>query len=154
MESGSQGWLPPDETLLYSGRQSLRREIFCALPMAFGAATAKLAMDMNREVASLGDSLVFAAVLGLAAGMPYVLVMYRRFEVALTDRRLYHRRGLLRRRTQAIDVADIVAVDADKSGDHPFDLRLASGRSVRVRNLPRLDRLRDAIALARRELAT
>ena len=155
MDSETQARLRPDEVVLYSGQQSLMRATLWALLGFFTAACAVFAIRFYTDP---GDDpvsvMVFSAVLlGLAVGVAEFFIRYRRFELILTNQRLFHGHGLFRRRMEEFAVADIAWVDADRPGDFPFRLILTDGRSTWIRRLPRLDRLRDEIELARREIS-
>lgn len=148
MGNANQSWLWPEEQIVYWARQSCHQALMIALVTGGMAAVASAGFAIYKDEDPMTFILVSASVSALTIGLPHFVTSYRRFEFVLTSHRIFYRSGLLWRRMGEIAIADITDIKGPKSGDHPFELKLAGGKSLDVRGLPDLGRLRDTLAKA------
>ena len=141
-------WLWPGEQIVYWARQSCRQALIIALAMAGAAAVTSFSLAAFKGDDPKTVLLVSAIIPALTLGLPHFVTSYRRFEFVLTSHRIFYRSGIFRRKSGEIAVAQIVDIKGPKTGDHPFELKLAGGKSLNVYGLPDLGRLRETLAKA------
>jgi uncharacterized membrane protein YdbT with pleckstrin-like domain len=106
--------LEPGETVRY--RTTLSWTIFApAITLAIAAAAAAILAAIYSDMTTIG--LYAAIVLALAAAATYVPAWLRRrtTEIAVTDRRIILKRGLIRRHTIEMNMQKVESVDIDQS---------------------------------------
>ena len=106
--------LEPGETVRY--RTTLSWTIFApAIALAAAAAAAAILAAIYSDMVAIG--LFGAIVLALAALATFVPAWLRRWttEIAVTDRRIILKRGLIRRHTIEMNMQKVESVDIDQS---------------------------------------
>jgi uncharacterized membrane protein YdbT with pleckstrin-like domain len=107
--------LQPGETVIHVTR--LHSVIFLPAILWFAVALALLivALTLNGDLRIGGGALAaFAAIFGLAAGLP-ALIRRATTELAVTDRRVIYKSGVLARHTLEMNRSKVESVDVNQS---------------------------------------
>jgi uncharacterized membrane protein YdbT with pleckstrin-like domain len=107
--------LQPGETVTHETR--LHSIIFLPAILWFAVAVVLLivAMTLDGDLRIGGEALAaFAAIFGLAAGVP-ALIRRMTTDLAVTDRRVIYKSGVLARHTLEINRSKVESVDVDQS---------------------------------------
>jgi uncharacterized membrane protein YdbT with pleckstrin-like domain len=107
--------LQPGETITHATR--LHSIIFLPATLWFAAAIVLLiiALTLDGDMRIGGEALAaFAAVFGLTAGVP-ALIRRVTTELAVTDRRVIYKSGVLSRHTLEMNRSKVESVDVDQS---------------------------------------
>jgi uncharacterized membrane protein YdbT with pleckstrin-like domain len=106
--------LEPGETIRY--RTTVSWTIYApAILLAIGAAAAAIAGAAYSDYAKLWW--LVAIVLAIAAAVTFIPAWFRRWttEIAVTDRRIILKRGLIRRHTIEMNMQKVESVDIDQT---------------------------------------
>jgi uncharacterized membrane protein YdbT with pleckstrin-like domain len=105
--------LQPDETVVAVG--NLHWVIYGRALVCFGLAVLALVLTWWFPAAELGDEIVAAVLfcLGLIA-LLHAWIIRKTTEVVVTDRRIIHKRGLISRHTEEMNITKVETVDVDQ----------------------------------------